>query len=163
MHCSDHLWSQLSVPSRCVLSVWRLSGVDSRPTRARALGFCPDTWASGEMWQAKQLNSCYKSHLRGLQCAPWTLLGHQLMKLSKLLSSSRDRDTKQALGEECIQSRWTQAWRADTALVKNTSSVFKTEKHFVTYSLWGKMLRIQFLWPDTQHSIELALKIFPWS
>lgn len=69
MHCSDHLWSQLSVPSRCVLSVWRLSGVDSRPTRARALGFCPDTRASGEMWQAKQLNSCYKSHLQGLQCA----------------------------------------------------------------------------------------------
>lgn len=69
MHCSGHLWSQRSVPRRCVLSIWRLSGVDCRPTRVRALGCCPDTRASGEMWQAKQLNSCYKSHLRGLQCA----------------------------------------------------------------------------------------------
>lgn len=113
MHCSDHLWSQLSVPSRCVLSIWRLSGVDCRPTRARALGYCLDTRASGEMWQTKQLNSCYKSHFTGTaMCTPWTLLGHQLMKLSKLLLSSSDRDTKQALGEECIQSRRTQVRRA---------------------------------------------------
>lgn len=37
-------------------------------------------------------------------CTSQTLLGHQLMKLSKLLSSSSDSNTKQAPGEECIHS-----------------------------------------------------------
>lgn len=100
MHCSEHLWSQLTVPRKWVRNSWRLSAVD-----CRALGYCPDAGGSWEKWQSKQVNSSHKSPLRGLHAHISEPAGSPAYEIFKASFVKQQQRYKSSTWGKCIQSR----------------------------------------------------------